>query len=526
MSATALPPAQIELGAPAVRSRSLGLPAVLWLLAGLTLAGAVLRFATLGLQGYHHDEVITAARVLDGSFGHMLHEVRASESNPPLYYVLAWFWAHLFGLGEVGLRSLSALFGVAVIPVGYLIGSRLASRPTGLVLAGLLAFNPMLIWYSQEARSYALLIFFGALSMYFFVSALDRQRGADIGLWALASALALCSHYFAVFLVGIEAIWLALALRSRWRSLLPAFAALLLVGIALLPLLHAQINSTHIGWISNSPLATRVLQTGASFLTGETGSVIGQKPRNGFAVVPVVLIAAALLANLAWGSLRERRAALLAAILGLGVVALAALAALAGKDYLIERNLLPALVPLAAAVAIGCTTARARRLGLVLAVALCAYWLAFDLYVTQTPSLQRPEFRDVAERLGPPRHGRRAIVGWKLLPPPFEWYLKDGAERMYSGAERLREVDIVAKREAAPRPVNLPRAFHLARRVELPQFTVSRYVSRRPVRIHFKSLHALPTGFDGDGIVLDGPLAAAPAVPRARIGLAPSRVAR
>ncbi len=182
--------------------------AVLWAIAALTVAGIAVRFASLGLQSYHHDEVITAMRVIPGSFAEMLHAVKTSESNPPLYYVLAWGWAKAFGTGEFGLRSLSALFGAATVPVGYLIGRQLASRRTGLILAALLAFNPMLIWYSQEARSYALLVFFGALSMYFFVRSLQTRRGRDLALWALTSALALCSHYFAVFAVAIEAAWL------------------------------------------------------------------------------------------------------------------------------------------------------------------------------------------------------------------------------------------------------------------------------------------------------------------------------
>ena len=87
--------------------------------AGLTALGAAVRFASLGVQSYHHDEVITAMRVIPGSFGDMLHAVKASESNPPLYYVLAWGWAKVFGTGEVGLRSLSALFGAATVPLGY-----------------------------------------------------------------------------------------------------------------------------------------------------------------------------------------------------------------------------------------------------------------------------------------------------------------------------------------------------------------------------------------------------------------------
>ena len=133
------------------------------------------------MQSYHHDEVITAARVIPGSFAHMLHEVKGSESNPPLYYVLAWAWAKAFGTGEVGLRSLSALFGAATVPVAYLIGRELASRRAGLIAAALVAVNPMLIWYSQEARSYAVLVFFGAAFAALLRAGAAHRAGAGPG---------------------------------------------------------------------------------------------------------------------------------------------------------------------------------------------------------------------------------------------------------------------------------------------------------------------------------------------------------
>ena len=41
----------------------------------------------------------------------MLHSVRVDETTPPLYFVVAWLWAKLFGAGEIGLRSLSAALG-------------------------------------------------------------------------------------------------------------------------------------------------------------------------------------------------------------------------------------------------------------------------------------------------------------------------------------------------------------------------------------------------------------------------------
>src|SRR5262245_60091886 len=91
-----------------------------WIVAGLTLLATALRFATLGVQSYHHDEVVPASRILRPDFWHAMDAVGFSESAPPLYYALAWVWTQFTGTGEYGLRSLSALAGVATVPVAYL----------------------------------------------------------------------------------------------------------------------------------------------------------------------------------------------------------------------------------------------------------------------------------------------------------------------------------------------------------------------------------------------------------------------
>jgi len=485
---------------------------VLWALAALTALGVAVRFGSLGVQSYHHDEVITAARVIPGDFAHMLGQVKASESNPPLYYVLAWGWAKLFGTGEIGLRSLSALFGAATVPVAYLIGRELVGNRAGLFAAAIAAVNPMLIWYSQEARSYALLVFFGALALFFFVRALRTRRGRDLALWALASALALLSHYFAVFAVAIEAVWLLVALRSRWRLVLPAVGAVVAVGLALLPLISAQVNPTHIGWIDHSLLSTRLFETGVSFLVGETGHVIAEPPRERFALIPVALIGVALVLLTLRGSPRERRAAALGLTVGVGVVLLALCAALGGKDYIVERNLLPALIPLAVVVAIGFAADGARRIGFVCAALLCAYWLAYDVHVSRTPNLQRPDFRDLAKQLGPPRQPR-AIVTWKLAADPIRYYLDDGSRRAYRGVVPVREIDVISKPVVARKPVGLPPAFHPVERLRLERLTLIRYVAPRLHQVPFDVLSDARTGFGRNAVVADGPPTAGGAGP-------------
>jgi mannosyltransferase len=495
---------------------------VLWGLAGLTALGIAIRFSTLGLQSYHHDEVITAARVIPGSFMHMLHEVRRSESNPPLYYVLAWGWAKVFGTGEVGLRSLSALFGAATVPVAFFAGRELAGKRAGLIAAALVAVNPMLIWYSQEARSYALLVFFGALSLLFFVRALRTRAGRDLALWALASALALCSHYFGFFGVAIEAVWLAIAMRAEWRRVAVAIGALAAVGVALLPLIAAQVNPHHLHWIEHDPLSTRVLETGVSFLIGETGHVIAEPPRSRYALIPALLIIAAVLIVAIRGTRREKRGAGIGAVVGLGVVLLAVMAAAFGRDYVEERNLLPALVPLGIVASIGFAADRARRLGLILAVVLCAYWAAFDIHVTQTPNLQRPNLRGLTERLGPP-HGPRAIVTWKLAIDPIAFYLADGSQHLNGGAQQVREIAVISKPFAEGRPAHLPGAFRPVQRIRSQRLTLTRYMSRRPHSVWLAKLLAIPTGFGHNAVLVDG-LPAQASIPK-RVGLRESPLA-
>src|SRR4051794_35595359 len=140
--------------------------------AAITIVGATIRFATLGDQSLNHDETVTAARVLHPDFFQSMQVVFNGERSPPVYYAGIWVWTQLFGSGTVALRFPSALAGTAVIPLAYLAGRELASRRAGVIAAALVAFNPYLIWYSQEARSYGLLVAFGAVAFWFFARAL------------------------------------------------------------------------------------------------------------------------------------------------------------------------------------------------------------------------------------------------------------------------------------------------------------------------------------------------------------------
>ena len=174
-------------------------------LAALTVLAAVLRFSTLDVQSYWFDEAVTVGLV-KSSFGHMLSRIGGSESTPPLYYAIAWVWSRVFGSGEVGLRSLSALAGTAFVPVAYAAAATVASKRVALTIAALATVNPLLIWYSQEARSYSLLLLLASLSFLLFVRMLRAPDTRTLAAWTVVSALALATHYFAGFLILPKAI--------------------------------------------------------------------------------------------------------------------------------------------------------------------------------------------------------------------------------------------------------------------------------------------------------------------------------
>ncbi|MBV9748538.1 MAG: glycosyltransferase family 39 protein, partial [Acetobacteraceae bacterium] len=230
------------------------------------MAAAVLRFVGIGHQGFWFDEGNTALLV-HFSPGKMLGLIPQSESTPPLYYCVAWVWARLFGDSEVPLRTLSALVGTATVPVMFAAAARLFSDRVALAAAAMTACNPVLIWYSQEARSYALLVFLTALTLWGFAEVRAAPTARRLGAWVAACALALATHYYALLAVVPEALWLLVEHRRR-RDVRLGVGAAGLCGLALLPLAVSQNGTGHASWIAPIQLQARLDQVVPVFLKG------------------------------------------------------------------------------------------------------------------------------------------------------------------------------------------------------------------------------------------------------------------
>jgi 4-amino-4-deoxy-L-arabinose transferase-like glycosyltransferase len=399
----------------------------------VTALAAVLRFSTLDLQSFWLDEAATVEVIRHG-LGGVLDKVSASESTPPLYYVLAWGWTKLFGHGEVGLRSLSALFGTAFVPAAYAAASELCSRRVGMAVAALAAVNPVLWWYSQEARAYALLALLTALGLWAFARVLNEPRsGRALAAWAVASALAMATHYFAAFLVLPQAIWL-LSRPALRRNALPAVGGVVVAALALTPLALHQRSLGLAEFIAGESLAERIARAAKNMLVGFDSPL-----ETVVAVVAALLALAGVASAAALLRGRERSGAWLAGGIGLVAVVIPLVLAVLDVDYLDTRNLLGVWLPLTIVFAAGLAATRWGRVGI---VALCLLGLLSIAGVLLTPAWQRDDWRGIAEALGPPDGTRALIIQPASGAAPLRLYFPR-LQPMPEVGESVKEIALV-----------------------------------------------------------------------------------
>ncbi|MDQ6819551.1 MAG: glycosyltransferase family 39 protein [Actinomycetota bacterium] len=419
------------------RRRSLDNPAAASILA-LTALAAIVRLWGIGHQGFWFDEANTA-QLVQFSPGKMLGLIPQSESTPPLYYCVAWVWVRVFGFGEAGLRSLSAIAGIAAVPVIYGAGTKLISRRAGVIAAALAACNPLLIWYSQEARSYSLLVLLSSLALLTFAYVREEPSRQRVGAWVICSALALGTHYYAILALAPQAIWLV-AIHGRRRPVQVGVGLVGLFGLALVPLALSQSGTGRANWIATAALGRRLSQVAPQFLTGF------QLPAHSVLVPLAGVLAALGLVLVVWlEDKHARRRAFGIAGIALGGLLLNLALIAGGIDDLITRNVL-ALWPAAAlAFAAGLSVRRPTLVGLAAAAGLCAIGVISAVAVKDDRNYQRPDWRGVARLLSAPQSpdSRAILVQHYRDLLPLSLYVPGLRFVRYGGA-RIQELDVVS----------------------------------------------------------------------------------
>ncbi len=243
-----------------------------WL--GIAVLGlaAALRLLFLAHKSLWLDEALGVAVARTG-WADFARSLWQWEGNMALYYVVLRPFLR-FSDSEFWVRLPSALAGIATVPVIYSLGKTVFDRRTGLVAAVLLSVNACHVVYSQEARGYSLVVFLSTVSSLLFLRALEDGPWKRWLGYAVASALAIYSHFFAGLVVFVQWLWAVMQPRriaQRRRLWIAAVSTVLLSSPAVaFVLLH---NHGQLDWVPK-PSFLELYRT-AIFLAAEGGKVIG-----------------------------------------------------------------------------------------------------------------------------------------------------------------------------------------------------------------------------------------------------------
>jgi mannosyltransferase len=217
-----------------------------WPALALTLLALAVRLYNLSYHSLWFDEAMSVhwarsdiSRIVEVSMN------LVEDRLPPLYYLLLHYWRLLVGDGELAVRFPSVLLGTLLVPIVYRLGLDLfRSRRVAVLAAAMAAFNPFLVWYSQEARMYALAVALSALGTWFFLRGVTRRAPAYWVAYGLCALAGLYTHLYTGFLLPAYALYLLLTYRQSRRAWLPFALTMLVVAGLFTPLALATLRAS------------------------------------------------------------------------------------------------------------------------------------------------------------------------------------------------------------------------------------------------------------------------------------------
>jgi len=197
-------------------------------------------------QSFWQDEATTAKVVQQYSYSEIITKFSPQDFHPPLYYLFMKFWTNFFGYSEIALRMPSVLFSLATGYIVYLIA--------GIWGAIFFLYNPLIVYYSQEARMYMMATFFLTVGIYYFLKSqkleVKSQKYLPTGqagnsklkslfLMNLFCTVAFFSFYGSAFLI-VTAILYSL-IKKDYKVFILNTLYFILVVLIISPLLYQQL---------------------------------------------------------------------------------------------------------------------------------------------------------------------------------------------------------------------------------------------------------------------------------------------
>lgn len=190
---------------------------IFFTLAAIIALGICLRLYGLDKQSLWYDEIYEEKAFQYQFLGDTSGSV---PDTPPLHLFFVYPVTKLFPLNDFALRIVPFSFGVLSILLMFFLGRDLFNDKVGLTSSFIIAISPFYIWYSQDARMYALQWMLAIASLLFFVRLLNNYNTNDVVLYVISSVAGLYTNQLSVFLLMAQVVHILLYKMKQKKQLI------------------------------------------------------------------------------------------------------------------------------------------------------------------------------------------------------------------------------------------------------------------------------------------------------------------
>lgn len=175
----------------------------------IVLVGAFLRINEALRSDVWYDEAFTGITVRQ-SWPEIVKILIQDKNHPPLFYALVKGVTWITGSTDpFHLRLVSLFFGIATIPLGYVLIQQLGlakedKKWLGIATMAVLSFSPFFVSYSTEARSYAFLLFLMLLAIIYFIKTAKNsfRFSKDLVMWGVMLFMIMITHFLSILILS------------------------------------------------------------------------------------------------------------------------------------------------------------------------------------------------------------------------------------------------------------------------------------------------------------------------------------
>jgi mannosyltransferase len=261
-----------------------------WALLTCLCVGTFLRAYHFWLPDLWLDEYGTWWVVSGSTWTEVAKRAINFQGQSPFYFLIVKLFTKMFGEGSFQLRLPSVIFGILTLFVAFRLAWQIfRDEDLALVSVGVFSMTEQLIWFSQNARPYALALFLTLLSFLLFQHFLERRRARESMLYALTTALLIYAHFLFAFVLVFHMVFATC--KFGFRDLLSKYWlwVFMLIAILCLPLtgqiIHLYGRRQALDWIPHivqsiqaSSLARSFADPWALILATAALLAIGIKP--------------------------------------------------------------------------------------------------------------------------------------------------------------------------------------------------------------------------------------------------------